>query len=157
MHNLLTALLSFVCLLSLGACDQRRNPSAAKSPSMENPIVQETSQFESEVRLAAANKRIDELELKVHALEATPEKLDLDLLTQRVTALEVKSSGAAAAVSNMVPGNNAMQALRPPSGAARVARGARQAPAGSSKLNLPDLENRPRSGTSLGATSTSSK
>lgn len=145
MRNLLTALLSFVCLVSLVACDRHRDPPAAKRSPSENPIVRETSQFETGVRLAAANKRIDELELKVHALEATPEKLDLDLLTQRVTALEVKASGAAAAFSEMASGNSATQS---PSSAARGASEARRAPSGPSRLSLPDLENRPRVGTS---------
>jgi hypothetical protein len=148
MRNLLTALLSFVCLVSLGACDRHRDPPAAKRSPSENPIVRETSQFEAEVRLAAANKRIDELELKVHALEATPEKLDLDLLTQRVTALEAKASGAAAAFSEMASGNSATHALQSPSSAARGTSEARRAPAGPSRLSLPDLENRPRVGTS---------
>lgn len=141
-----------MCLSALAACDQHRDPPSAKSQSAENPIVQETREFESGVRLAAANKRIDELELKVRTLEATPEKLDLDLLTQRVTALEVRASGAPAAVSEIAPVKNAMQASRPPNGRGTVRSETGRASVGTSRLNLPDLEDRPRRAASGEAT-----
>jgi len=51
--------------------------------------------MEADIRIAAANKRIDELERQVGALQATPEKLDLDLLTRRVETLEAKAGGDA--------------------------------------------------------------
>lgn len=56
--------------------------------------MQDLDRLEAGVRIAAANKRIDELERQVGALQATPEKLDLDLLTRRVEALEVKANGS---------------------------------------------------------------
>jgi len=62
----------------------------------QDPLVQDLDRLEAGVRIAAANKRIDELERQVGALQATPEKLDLDLLSRRVEALEVKANGGAA-------------------------------------------------------------
>lgn len=93
------------------------------------------------IRIAAANKRIDELERKVSTLEATLETIDLDLLTQRVTALEVKSAGAEAVASQTAP---ALKATQPISGTQRSGSQARRLPAGKYKLPLPELENRPR-------------
>jgi uncharacterized coiled-coil protein SlyX len=106
--------------------------------------VQDIKQAEYEVRLAAANKRIDELERKVGALEVTPEKLDLDLLTQRVTALEVNAGDAVVQVPMIAP---AAAKVRSGGNAPRAGGEAGRRPAGVPKLNLPDLENRPRPAT----------
>ncbi|SEM50522.1 hypothetical protein SAMN05192583_0440 [Sphingomonas gellani] len=47
------------------------------------------------MRIQASQKRVDELEAEVAVLKNTPERLDLDLLTQRVLRLEVAASSAA--------------------------------------------------------------
>lgn len=97
--------------------------------------------MESGVRLAAANRRIDELERKVGALEATPEKLDLDLLAQRVTALEVNAISKPALAFRGVP---AADVTRSDNVLSQTGNEARRAPASRSKLTLPELESRPR-------------
>lgn len=98
--------------------------------------------MEAGIRIAAANKRIDELERKVSALEATPEKIELDLLTQRVTALEVKALTGQATEPQGAP-----DPRTPSSDTLRSGTGARRAPTGNPKLTLPELDNRPRQAT----------
>lgn len=144
MRTTLIAPLILACLLSLGACNRNPASNSGKSVSANDPVAQEIKQIEYGVRLAAANKRIDELERKVGALETTPEKLDLDLLTQRVTTLEVKSTGGEALALQVGPADNASQPVR----GTRLENGEVRRPfAVSSKLNLPELENRPRMAT----------
>ena len=140
MRNVLKASPLLACLIFLIGCDQRRTQPAVKAATHEDPLVQDIKQMEYGVRLSAAAKRIDELERKVAALEATPEKLDLELLTQRVTALEVKSVGDEATVSQAAPASKASQ---PMSGTPRTGSESRRSPNGNSKLTLPELENRP--------------
>jgi len=132
--------LILACLVSLGACN--RDPATpAKIASADDPVSQDIKQIEYGVKLAAANKRIDELERKVGALEATPEKLDLDLLTQRITTLEVKSVGGEAPITNITP---AAITPQPVDGTQRKSSEVRRSSAISPKLTLPELENRPR-------------
>ncbi|WP_165911549.1 hypothetical protein [Sphingomonas sp. PP-CC-3A-396] len=133
------AVLSFAILTSLGACD--RDPKAPPSENgvVKDPVAGDVDRMEAEIRIAAANKRIDELERKVGALEATPEKIDLELLTQRVTALEVKSVSDQATQPQVAPAPRT-----PASDALRSETGVRRAPTKSPKLTLPELENRPR-------------
>ncbi|MBD8621124.1 hypothetical protein IFT67_19630 [Sphingomonas sp. CFBP 13728] len=76
-------------------CDQTSSPPSAKAKAAQDPIAIDIDQIEARVRIAAAIKRIDELERQVSELQATPEKLDLDLLTRRVAALEAMGSGGA--------------------------------------------------------------
>jgi hypothetical protein len=140
MRNLPIALLSVIYLLSLGACE-RPAPSVAKSAAAEYLVVQDINQIETRARLAAANNRIDEVEPKVGEMEATPEKLDLDLLSQRVTALEGKTSGDTALVPEISPGSGVPRSA---SGARRAGSEPQRAPTQRLKLNLPELENRLR-------------
>lgn len=97
--------------------------------------------MEDGVRLSAANKRIDELEREVAALEAAPEKIDLDLLTQRVTALEVKSAIGQGASGKISPASSASQ---PAGGTLRKGGEVRRPFAVNTKLILPELEPLPR-------------
>jgi hypothetical protein len=132
------AILPFIGLLSLGACDRQPAFPAPNTTPASNPVEQEVKLEEYDVRLAAAYKRINELERQVGALESTPEKIDLDLLTQRVAALEVKSAGDEAMSSqpsstSQPPAAKAAQAI---TGTPR----ARRSPIVHSKLSLPDLE-----------------
>jgi hypothetical protein len=141
MRTKLIALLTLAFGFALGACNESPVPQGAKRASPEDPVTQDIKQIEYGVRLAAANKRIDELERKVRALETTPEKLDLDLLTQRVTRLEVNSAGGEASVPKIKPTKNASQ---PVGGTRRESGVVRRPSATSPKLSLPELENRPR-------------
>lgn len=87
-------IMSLACLILVAGCDQASTstptPAAAK-----DPITADVDRMEAGIRIAAANKRIDELERQVAALQATPQKLDLELLANRVAALEAKVGGDA--------------------------------------------------------------
>ncbi|WP_156362447.1 hypothetical protein [Sphingomonas sp. Leaf208] len=141
MRRLSIAVLLFAIIGSLGACDRNPKASASKNAAAVDPVAVDLDRMEAGIRMAAANKRIDDLERKVGALEATPETINLDLLTQRVTALEVKSAGAEAVASQAVPVAKADQAV---SGTPRPGSEPRRSPAGKVKLTLPELENHPR-------------
>lgn len=141
MRQFLIAFPSFAIVGVLAACDQIPKAPASKQTVAADPLAGDLDRMEAGIRIAAANKRIDELERKVGALEATPEKVDLDLLTQRVTALEVKAAGGDASVSKVAPTSSATQ---PMEGAPRTSSGSRGSPTGNAKLTLPELENRSR-------------
>lgn len=142
MHHVSRVALSFAVLVSAGACDRIQKVPESKNASAVDPVAADIDRMEAEVRIAAANKRIDELERKVGALEATPEKIDLELLTQRVTALEVKSGSDQATEAQVAPAPRT-----PSSDTPRSETGVRRAPTKNPKLTLPDLENRPRQAT----------
>lgn len=89
------AILSLACLTLMAGCDQPPSSPVAKAKATQDPIAADVDRMEADIRIAAANKRIDELERQVGALQATPEKLDLDLLTRRVETLEAKAGGDA--------------------------------------------------------------
>lgn len=84
----LAVLLSPLLLL---ACSRPIDRSAAAEPGNDEQQMQRSiDQDLLAVRLKAAEARIVELERRVGALEATPEKVDLQLLTQRLEQLEAK-------------------------------------------------------------------
>jgi len=83
------------CLTLMAGCDQPSSSTVVKAKATQDPIAADVDRMEADIRIAAANKRIDELERQVGALQATPEKLDLDLLTRRVETLEAKAGGDA--------------------------------------------------------------
>ena len=83
------------CLTLMAGCDQPPSSTVVKAKATQDPIAADVDRMEADIRIAAANKRIDELERQVGALQATPEKLDLDLLTRRVETLEAKAGGDA--------------------------------------------------------------
>lgn len=141
MRHLPIAVLSFAISTSLGACDRIPKAAALKNTAAEDPLAGDLDRMEAGIRIAAANKRIDELERKVRAFEATPDKIDLELLTQRVTALEVKSVGDETPASQ---GGPATKTAQPMSSPPRTGTEARQSPVVKPKLTLPELENRPR-------------
>lgn len=136
------AVLSLGILTTLGACDRVPKASPSENGVSKDPVAGDVDRMETGIRIAAANKRIDELERKVGALEATPEKIDLDLLSQRVTALEVKAFSDQATELQAAPDPKTSSSDTPRSGT-----GARRAPTGNPKLTLPELENRPRQAT----------
>lgn len=86
---------SLACLILVAGCDQPLTPKPAATKVTRDPITADVNRLEAGIRIAAANKRIDELERQVGALQATPEKLDLELLTNRVEALEARAGGDA--------------------------------------------------------------
>lgn len=84
-----------VALLSpllLAACSKAIDqPSSASLDNSEQQQLQRSlDETTLTVRLKVAEGRIVELEQQVGALQATPEKIDLQLLTQRVEQLEAK-------------------------------------------------------------------
>jgi uncharacterized coiled-coil protein SlyX len=146
-------LLPVIGLISLGACNQQPASSAAKTAPAPNPIEQDVRQMQYDIRLAAADKRIEELERQVGALEATPEKLDLSLLTQRVVDLEAKAGGAVSP-----PFLSAPAAAAPQSNGSekRTGNDVRKTPPAQSRLSLPSLERRPQIATPAEAKASSS-
>jgi hypothetical protein len=140
--------------LTLGACNRERTPAAAKTASAEDPVVQDIKQIEYGIRLAAANKRIDELERRIGALENTPEKIDLALLTQRMTELEVQRVATLPEVPELGSGVNKRSVIAPPP---RVSDKTSRAPAGVPRLSLPDLEKPARVATAAEAKAFASK
>lgn len=105
--------------------------------------MKDLEKLEARVRIAAANKRIDELERKVGELEDTPEKLELDLLTNRVTELEVKANGPLLA-SETPPLKEDFSPILPTDTPPKQRKSLRQPAKRVSTLDLPDLENRSR-------------
>lgn len=154
MRTKLIALTTLAFGFPLAACDRNPAPRSARNAVAEDPVVQGIKQIESGVRLAAANKRIDELERRVGALEDTPEKLDLALLTQRMTALEVQRIGV---LPEAPPQGRSVdrrgQAITPPRGSGKVSRLPDKAP----RLSLPNLEKRSRMATAAEAKAFASK
>ncbi|MEG8016788.1 hypothetical protein [Sphingomonas sp. LR55] len=144
MRTKLIVLLTLAFGLSLGACDGKPAPQAANSATAEDPVAQDVKQIEYGVRLAAANKRIDELERKVGELENTPEKLDLDLLNQRIAVLEANAaegSTPSPAVASDAGKDRLLASPRRVS--SEIPRTQTKAP----KLTLPELETRSRPAT----------
>lgn len=149
--------LSFVVSLAVQGCDDNsRSQSVAKAPE-KSQIAQDMAEFEGGVRIAAANKRIDELERKVGELESTPENLNLDLLSQRLTALELKANNAASLVQDAPSSKDEPSASRSGGSAIRPDMDARRVPTRSSVLKLPDLENGSRLATPAEARSFGSR
>lgn len=136
------AIVLLPCLILVAGCDQTSvptsTPTAAKA--VEDPLKADVERMEAGIRIAAANKRIDELERQVGALQATPEKLDLSLLTDRVTALEAKAGGAAS--SSEKPAGQGASGIGQNSRSGSVSDTSRQAKRQTSNLSLPDLEAR---------------
>jgi hypothetical protein len=79
-------------LLMLAACSKAIDqPSSASLDNSEQQQMQRSiDETTMAVRLKAAEARIVALERQVGALEATPEKIDLQLVTQRLEQLEAK-------------------------------------------------------------------
>ena len=106
------------CLILVSGCDRTSSPTPANATVAQDPIAADVDRMQADIRIAAANKRIDELERQVGALQATPDKLDLDLLTRRVEALEAKVQGEAsspAILSEKSASDDFSQAARSPS------------------------------------------
>lgn len=144
MNRFFRLLLPVTVLVLVSACDNLPKSSAEKRSSNRDVVLQDLDKFEARVRIAAANKRIDELERKIGRLEMTPEKLDLDLLSRRVTALEVKASDASASNSERLPPEDRFSDGSLNNGVARKGPATQRATARSSALKLPNLEKGPR-------------
>lgn len=147
MFRVSRTVLLLASVLSLAACDQAPKPADVKATSDQDAVAQDLARLDAGVRIAAADKRIDELERQVGELQSTPEKLDLELLTNRVTALEVQASSAASQASEVPPKDglkDASTAPRTPSKDPQESEYARQPAKRPPKLTLPELENHPR-------------
>jgi uncharacterized lipoprotein YajG len=79
-------------LLFLGACNiGSGTPSkSTKMVSGDEAIDRDASAIEVNVRLSAANKRIDDLEAKIEFLKTNSQSIDLELVKKRLEALEAK-------------------------------------------------------------------
>lgn len=122
-------------LIAVPACDLAPKSRTLQRAPEQSKTGQDVNTFEAEMRIAAANKRIDELERKVGALEATPEKLDLDLMNQRVTALEVKVPQSVEPSPPAPRSDDRSDATQPTGVTGRPSETTRREPRRSSKLN----------------------
>lgn len=77
-------------LLLLAGCDGtgHKSQKAPNTTARDVGIESDVDGIEEKVRLAAANKRIDQLQAEVEALKVTPQTLDMAMLKQRVEAIE---------------------------------------------------------------------
>lgn len=126
----------------LAGCDRpagKAVPDAASPNARDAALAQDVAGLGTDVRLAQATKRIDELEREVAHLKSTPATLNLDLLDQRVQAIEARLAmpGGSTAGSSLAspPGSP----LTAPAGASppREQRRPARAPGG---LTLPEIE-----------------
>jgi TolA-binding protein len=148
MFHLKKLLLPLVGVALISACDQFPMPPAPGNPTRSEPIVQNVEEIEAGVRLAEADKRIADLERKVSELEATPQTLALDVLKQRVAALEaeVADKESIAQARSLVP-EQLKKRLSTDTSPVLPGRILGRSPTPTSKLNLPDLERKPRPAT----------
>jgi TolA-binding protein len=81
-----------ICLLALfaTACDPAPHRQDAAAPANANGIREEVAGDLAAARLKVAEDRIAQLERQVGELQNKPEKLDLQLLTQRVEQIETR-------------------------------------------------------------------
>ena len=77
-------------LFTLASCDaDTRAASAPRSATtQEAAIEKDAASIEGGVRLAAANKRLEQLEAEVENLKTNPQSIELGLLKQRLEAVE---------------------------------------------------------------------
>lgn len=150
MFHLKKLLLPLVGVVLISACDQFPMPPAPENPTRSEPIVQNVEEIEARVRLAEANKRIADLERKVSELEATPQTLALDVLKQRVAALEaeVADKESLAQARSLVP--EQLKRLSTDTSPGLPGRNLGRSPTPTSKLNLPDFEKNSRPATNAG-------
>lgn len=80
---------SFLLLL-LAACSDGRSRSSPTPTTESNSIDAQVAGDMTAVRLKIAEERIVALERKIGELEANPQKLDLQLLTQRLEQVEAR-------------------------------------------------------------------
>jgi TolA-binding protein len=148
MFHLKKLLLPLVGVALISACDQFPMPPAPGNPTRSEPIVQNVEEIEAGVRLAEADKRIADLERKVSELEATPQTLAIDVLKQRVAALEadVADKESIAQARSLVP-EQLKKRLSTDTSPVLPGRILGRSPAPTSKLNLPDLKRKPRPAT----------
>lgn len=144
MFHLNKLLLPLVGVALISACDQFPMPPAPGNSTRSEPIVQNVEEIEAGVRLAEADKRIADLERKVSELEATPQTLALDVLKQRVAALEadVADKESIAQARSLVP-EQLKKRLPTDTSPVLPGRILGRSPTPTSKINLPDLERKP--------------
>lgn len=107
-------------------------------------MVQDIDRLEAQVRISAADKRIADLERRVGELEANPEKIDLNLLKQRMADLDEKVVLATSAQTEPKIAIAPTRDTKSTSGKSQPnASIARPRPRPSS-LSLPELEKRAR-------------
>jgi len=134
------AVTSLPWLILMAGCDQTSASTPTTAKAVEDPLKADLEQMEASIRIAAANKRIDELERQVGALQATPEKLDLSLLTARVATLEAKAGDDAPSPEKPLGQTTSGVGQGPWSG--MLSDTPRQVQRQTPKLSLPELETR---------------
>jgi hypothetical protein len=136
----LRAVTSLPWLVLMAGCDQTSAPAPTSAKAVEDALKVDLEQMEAGIRIAAANKRIDELERQVGALQATPEKLDLSLLTARVATLEAKAGDDASSPEK--PSGQTTSGVGQGPRSEMLSDTPRQVQRQTPKLSLPELETR---------------
>jgi hypothetical protein len=127
-------------LLALCGCGSQPHESKPEHRSATEAIERDVTAIEEGVRLAAANKRIDDLERQVADLKTNPQTIELDLLKARVEAVETKIY---AKTDAGVPTSAALIVPTPRVDALPASRGGK-----GQRLILPELETARRPGNS---------
>lgn len=144
MNRSLKAFLPFTVLALVSACDKPPKSSAATRSSNQDLVVQDLDKLEARLRIAAINKRIDELERKVGKIETTSEKLELALLSQQVTALKVKANDTSVSNLGRFPFEDRFSDSNLNSRVAQKGPATQRKPTRPPTLKLPNLEKGPR-------------
>lgn len=99
-------LLASACGPATPTAQNGAQPAAASAEAAANAAIeQDVANIQTNVVRTSETQRLDELERRVGELENKPEKLDLELLSSRVQALEVKAGAdGLAATTPSVPG-----------------------------------------------------
>jgi len=98
-----------ICLYATGCGPttpaEQHNDTQPAAITANTSIEQDVANIQAGVVRTSDAQRLDELERRIGRLETTPDKLDLELLSSRVQALEAKVGvdGLAAAVPVVVP------------------------------------------------------
>lgn len=130
-------------MVAVSGCDQPSSFKPATAKVAQDPVTADIDRMQAQIRIAAANKRIDELERQVAELQAAPEKLDLELLTRRVATLETMDHGDMAVLGTS-PGKLTPSPNQGPRPFPRATEARQDKPQKASKLNIPELETRSR-------------
>lgn len=109
-------------VLMISGCDNRREPQVSRD--VQQPAPANVAGGENDVRFMVAQKRIVDLERQVAELEAGGDKVEIELLKQRLAATE--EALRVAAIAQPVPASNPTSAATPtlPSKGRPLAKGA---------------------------------
>ena len=115
----------FAALLLLVGCDTgdrtpSKRPDAPQRPEVgaaNTAIERDVASIKENAQIAAVNKRLDELEAEVSALKTNSQTIDIDLLKQRLAAVETaaysRDANQSAVVANATAARNTASLATP--------------------------------------------